>query len=568
MRITIEKRNGIIDAPVTVQLMEQVRAMPGRKRWDNDVRPPRVLFEPTEANIAFLREAFPTAQWTDNTNLLDQIDALYAQSQALRAGAAAAAKVPMPEDYRFKTKPYDHQLRAFMISRDAPAFALLMEAGTGKTKVIIDTGAWLWSQGKIDGIMIVAPNGVHRQWVEEQVPIHMPDWVECSAHAHKVGKLDASLMERGAGLRILTINFEALNTATGRELAERFLRSGRMMMVIDESHRIKNPSAKTTREIIRLGRLTDYRRICTGTPIAKGLEDKFSQFYFLNPHIIGYSSFVTFRNNYCVMGGYENRQIISYRNIEVFQARVAPYSYRVLKRDCLDLPPKIGGIDNPDGPLKRYVEMTSEQRGHYQRLRDELITFMSDGSAVEAPLAVQRMLRLQQVLCGHLPLEDGTLEIIPSNRPAVCKEIVEEAAGKVVIWTRFRHDVQALKATFGDRAVTYQGGQAKENAESLRLFMDPDSAIDILIANQQAGGTGLNLAGLVSDVIYYANSFSSLDRWQSEDRTYRIGTVFPCRYTDLVTRASIDVGIIANLRRKRSISDLTLGELEAMVRAT
>lgn len=563
MLITLDKRNGTLEAHVTVSLLEKVREMPGRKRWDNDVRPPRLLFEPSEANISFLRAQYPGAEWKDNTSVLAEIDAIYAQTLALKD----QPKPSMPTDYRFKTKPYDHQLRAFMISRDALAFALLMEAGTGKTKVIIDTAAWLWGQGKIDGVLILGPNGVHRQWIEEQLPLHLPDWVPHEKHAHKVGKPQVSLFEPTTKLRFLSMNLEAVNTTGGRDLAERFLRSGRMLMVVDESHRIKNPSAKSTKAIIRLGHLANYKRICTGTPVARGLEDKFAQFFFLSAHILGYNSFVSFRNNHCVMGGYENRSIIGYRNIEAFQARIAPYSYRVLKRDCLDLPPKVGGIDNPNGPLKRYVEMTPQQRAHYTALRDELITFLDDGSSVEAPLAVQQLLRLQQVLCGHLPREDGTMEIIPSNRVAVTQDIIDEADGKVVVWTRFRHDVAALKAALGDRAVVVQGGQQNENAESVRLFMDPDSGKDVMIANQQAGGTGLNLAGLVSHVIYYANSFNSIDRWQSEDRTYRIGTVFPCTYVDLVTRGTIDTALIANLRRKRSISDLTLGELEAMVRS-
>lgn len=561
MRITLEKRNGILEAPVTVTLLEQIRLMPGRKRWDNESRPPRLLFEPSEANISWLRETFPGAEWEDKTDVLAQIDALYAHTQSLMQQAKPVA----PKDYRFKTKPYDHQLRAFMLSRDQEAFALLMEAGTGKTKVIIDTAAYRWGRGDIDGVFIVAPNGVHRQWVEEQLPLHLPDWSPALAHAHKVGKPQDALFNPSPKLRWLTMNLEAINTTAGRDMAERFLRSGRMMMVVDESQRIKNPTAKSTKAVIQLGRLATLRRICTGTPIAKGLEDKYSQFYFLSPFILGFNSFYAFRNNYCVMGGYNNSQIVGYRNVEKFQARIAPFSYRVLKKDCLDLPPKIGGINHPNGPLKRYVELTPEQRRHYQEVRDQLITFLKDGSAVETPLAVQRILRLQQILCGHLPREDGTVEIIPSNRVKVAVEAAEEAHGKVVVWARFRHDVQVLSAAFGDRAVVVQGGQPKENAESVRLFMDPDSGKDVLIANQQAGGTGLNLAGLVSHVIYYSNSFSSLDRWQSEDRTYRIGTTFPVTYVDLVARGTIDVGILANLRRKKSISDLTLGELEAMV---
>lgn len=549
--------------------------MPGRKRWDNDARPPRLLFEPSSANIEFLRSQFPGAEWTDTTDVLAQIDALYEQSRA-----PATARVASPDDYRFKTKPFDHQLRIFMESRDRKEYALFCEAGTGKTKMLIDTAGWLWAQGKIDGMLIISPNGVHRQWVEEQMPIHMPDFVGCLApHAWKVGRISDEMFGPTHLLRTLSMNFESLVSEAGRLVAERFLGSGRMMMIIDESHRIKNPSAKITKVCIQLSRKALYRRIATGTPVAKGLEDKFSQMLFLSPFILGFNSFYSFRNNYCVLGGYENRQIIGYRNIEQFQARVAPHAARVRKRDCLDLPPKIGGIDHPDGPLKRYVELTPEQKRHYDRLKTELMTELSDGSIVETALAIQKLIRLQQVIQGHLPREDGTLELIPSNRVKVCQELVEEASGKVVIWTRFRHDVEMLRAAFGDRAVVIQGGQAKENAQSVALFTDKDSGKDVLIANQAAGGTGLNLtvaditadmigSNYVTDVIYYANSFASIDRWQSEERTYRIGTVFPVTYTDIVARGTMDTAILANLRRKKNISALALGELEVMIQGT
>lgn len=564
MRITLDKRNGTLETDkIDMALLEAARAMPGRKRWDSS-KPPKLLFEPSEANISYLRETFPGAEWTDNTTVLAQVDALMA-SVATFHDRFVPPRPEMPKDWKFKSKPFDHQLRAFLMSRAAEYYALFMEQGTGKTKVIWDTAGWLWSQGLIDGMLVVGPNGVHTQWVEEQMPVHLPDFVETFTCIWKVDKLTDELFQPTHKLRVFTINYEGITRGGGEDICQRFLNSGRMLMVVDESHRIKSPSANVTKAVLRMRRNTAYRRLLTGTPVAKGLEDKYSQYEFLSPFILGHNTFTSFKKAYCVeIGGI----IRDYRNLEQFRARITPHTFRVLKRDALDLPEKIGGIDHPAGPLKRYVELTPEQRHHYDLLRRELWTQLSDGTLIETPLAVQKLIRLQQVLCGHLPRDDGTLEILPNNRPKVAQEIVEEVQGKVCIWARFTHDIDLLVATFGKaRALPYYGPNKKDHDKNKALFRDPSSPYDILVLNQASGGTGLDgLQDVASTNIYYSNSFNALDRWQSEDRTHRIGTRFPVTYYDLVARSTVDLAFLSNIRRKRNISDLALAELEIMLR--
>lgn len=566
--IEVNDKRGILRGPINVTMLEKVRAMPGRKRWNNNIRPPELLFEPSEANISFIKEHWPEAEWIDETanknlTIIDEMLALRQQSMADKLGP-----IKMPDDYQFKAKadpPFKQQIRCFMLSRDMEYYALFMEQATGKTRVLIDTAAYLWSKGKIDGFCVITLNGVHHQWVDEQIPLWMPEWVQYTAFAMKSGNMPIELLQPATNMRILSANFESLKSDTNARLIWRFLRSGRMMLIIDESQKIKAPAGKFSREIRDMADLAVYRRIATGTPIAKGLEDKYAQYRFLSPFILGHNTYTSFKNNYCIV---IDNKIRDYRNIEQFQARIAPYTFRCLKSDVMDLPPKIGGIANPNGPLKRFVELTPEQRKHYNNIRQDALTELSDGSTIVAPRAIQKLMRLQQILCGYLPREDGTLEHIPNNRIQSTLDLIEQAQGKVVIWARFVEDIESLSQTIGEECVTYYGKTSDDERElNKKLFNDPKSDKRILIANQQSGGAGLNLQfGGVDTIIYYSNSFAALDRWQSEDRTHRPGMTVPQTFYDLVARGTVDTAILANLRRKKDISDLALSELEAMFR--
>ena len=178
-------------------------------------------------------------------------------------------------NYKFKTKPYEHQLTALEKSWNKETYAYFMEMGTGKTKVLIDNLAMLYDKGKIDGAIIVAPKGVVKTWYEQELPTHLPDHIEnvsvlwqpnmTKKHQENLDRL----FETGEDLHILIMNVEALSTDKGVKFATKFLHSHRTMMAIDESTTIKNPSAKRTKNIISLGKDAKYKRIMTGSPITK-----------------------------------------------------------------------------------------------------------------------------------------------------------------------------------------------------------------------------------------------------------------------------------------------------------
>jgi len=454
-------------------------------------------------------------------------------------------------DFKFKTKPFAHQLKVFMESRRKRNFALLMEQGTGKTKVALDTAAYLYLNGKIDTLVVIAPNGVHRNWVNKEVPIHMACDYKAVFYSAQMKKeqqenFDAVLKYKD-GLRIFSFNVEAFTSLVAQKTMMKVLKNNKVMMVVDESSKIKTPGAKRTKLITFFGRSAVCRRILTGTPVTKGPEDLFAQFKFLNPDILGFTAFYKFRARYCIMGGFENRQIIAYQNTEELTENVEKSSYRVLKKDCLDLPDKIY--------QRHYVSMSKAQEKLYNEIKRDFITELN-GNEIQAPEAITRLLRLQQILCGWFPTEHSIEPIDKINlRLKGLEEVLSNITGKVIIWARFRADLKAIEGLLGDKAVSYHGGVSDDDREEAVNRFQNDDEVRYFISNPQAGGTGLTLTA-AEYVIYYSNSFDLEQRLQSEDRCHRHGTTTNVTYIDIECQKSIDTKIIKALRDKKNLADI------------
>ena len=210
-------------------------------------------------------------------------------------------------NYKFKTKPYAHQLTALDKSWNRETYAYFMEMGTGKTKVLIDNVAMLYDKGKINGALIVAPKGVIGTWHNQEIPTHLPNHInnvtvlwQPNITKKQQEKLN-TLFALGEDLHILIMNVEAFSTTKGRDFAMKFLNSHRALMAIDESTTIKTPTAKRTKNILSLTPLTKYRRIMTGSPVTKNPLDLFSQCYFLDPFHLNHESYYSFRMRYAIM---------------------------------------------------------------------------------------------------------------------------------------------------------------------------------------------------------------------------------------------------------------------------
>ena len=276
-------------------------------------------------------------------------------------------------NYKFKTKPYAHQLKALEMSWNKEVFAYFMEMGTGKSKVLLDNVAMLFDKGKIDSVLIVAPKGVYKNWYDTEIPEHLADhidrnvvlWKALITKEQKL-KYDSLFEQDFTKLNIFIMNVEALSTKKGLEAARQFLNVKKVLFAIDESTTIKNPQAKRTKNILDLSKMGKYRRILTGSPVTKSPLDLYTQCFFLDPWLLGHMSYYSFRTRYALMrnmnfSGRSVNVVVGYQRLDELAESLKPFSYRVLKDDCLDLPPKTY--------MKRVIQLTPEQKKVYEQMK-------------------------------------------------------------------------------------------------------------------------------------------------------------------------------------------------------
>ena len=470
-------------------------------------------------------------------------------------------------NYKFKTEPYAHQIKALEMSWDRPYFAYFMEMGTGKSKVLIDNISMLYDNGKINGVLIVAPKGVVKNWYEGEIPTHLVDHIEyksvlwqSSITQTQQKNLD-SLFETGEDLHILIMNVEALSTKKGYDFAQKFLFSHRAMMAVDESTTIKNPEAKRTKNICQLGLATKYNRILTGSPVTKSPLDLYKQCEFLSPGLLGHESYYTFRTRYAIMrtanfGGRSVQIVVGYRNLDELSEKLKAFSYRVLKDECLDLPKKTF--------MKRTVSLTPDQMKVYKEMsRLALASFT--GKMMTTATVLTQLMRLQQITCGNFIADDGTMHELATNRLPELMDLLDEIEGKVVIWANFQRDVhriiEAINKEYGpDSFVDYYGLTPQEDRQkNIKKFQDPNSKVKFFIGTTQTGGYGITLTA-ASTMIYYSNGYDLEKRQQSEARIDRIGQERPMTYIDIICENTVDTRIVKALRKKVNIATQIMGE--------
>ena len=473
----------------------------------------------------------------------------------------------MVRNYRFKTKPYEHQLVALEKSWDKEEYAYFMEMGTGKSKVLIDNIAMLYDKGKINGVLIVAPKGVYKNWYSSEIPTHLASHIQhksvlwtASISKTKQEELN-SLFKSDFNLHVLVMNVEAFSTKKGLQFALKFLNSHKTLMAVDESTTIKTPSAKRTKSILALSKSAVYRRILTGSPITKSPLDLYTQCGFLNEDLLGFSSYYAFRSRYAHMiernfGGRRVQIVKSYQRLDELSKLIEPFSYRVLKEDCLDLPDKIY--------IKREIELTEEQLKLYSTMKQMALATLN-GKLLTAPNVLTQLMRLHQITCGHFKSDDGKIQELKNNRLEELMSILEETEGKVIIWANYIYDIEriaeAIKKEYGDDSIVqYYGAiHTDERQKNIERFQDPLSPFRFFIGNPQTGGYGITLTA-ANTVIYYSNGYDLEKRLQSEDRAHRIGQKKSVTYIDLIAEKTIDEKIVKALRKKIDIASQIMGE--------
>jgi len=491
---------------------------------------------------------------------------------------------------RFKTKPRDHQLEGIRLVDGRTAFAYLAEMGTGKSWMLINDVASLWGEGRVNGLLIFAVNGGQWTWTLNELPAHMPDWVRWRSaawSAHQTKKTAHALNSILTGddsteLRVLVMNHEALQTKRGLEFAQRFATSViKLMIAVDESSGFKNPQAVRTKALFSLKPFSTYRRILDGFAINNGPFDAFAQFSFLDETILRTTSYFAFKAEYAEMlsptnalvqsvkrrsGSRGTPQIVArapdgkprYKNLDKLNALIAPHSFRVLKADCLDLPEKVY--------TQTYFELEPQQRKVYDLMEDQARMIIENGE--ETPVArLAALMKLSQINSGFI-ISPITREPMPieGENPKLSLlesrlETLIEGGQRIIVWARFREELKqiaALAARRGWSIVQYHGDTPRdERIEGITKFQAGEA--NIFLAQQQVGATTITLTA-ATHVIYYSNTFSARDRWQSEDRAHRIGQRNVVTYEDLIALKTIDAKIVSVLRSKRDCAELVMGD--------
>ena len=471
-------------------------------------------------------------------------------------------------NYKFKTKPYGHQLDALKASWDKEVFAYFMEMGTGKSKVLLDNAAILYDKGEINALLLIAPKGVYKNWFDSEIPTHLVDhidkkmvlWKSSDKSIKQIKKLN-TLFEPGSDLRILIMNVESFSSGNGSEFAYKFLSAHpKSMVAIDEATTIKTPTSNRTKNILKLSNHCKYRRILTGSPVTKSPLDLYSQCAFLDPWLLDHQSFYTFRARYSIckkieVNGRRIEIVVGYRNLGELSDKIKTFSQRVLKEDCLDLPEKTF--------VKHYVELTKEQKKVYEQMKKEAIAFL-DGKMQSTATVMTQLMRLHQITCGHFTADDGTIKDLPCSRLGELMDILEKIEGKTIIWSHYTHDVKRIiaeiKKVYGeDSVVDYYGATDTDSRSANIKKFQTDDRCRFFVGTTHTGGYGITLtAG--SNMVYFSNGYDLEKRQQSEARIDRIGQTKKMTYIDIMAQDTIDERIVKALRSKVNIANAIMDE--------
>jgi SNF2 family DNA or RNA helicase len=370
-----------------------------------------------------------------------------------------------------------------------------------------------------------------------------------------------TLFKSSYDLHILIMNVEALSTKKGKQFAEKFLSCHKTLMAIDESTTIKNPGAARTKNIIALGKNVSYKRILTGSPVTKSPLDLYTQCWFLDPWLLDQQSYYSFRTRYALLrkimvSGRQIEIVVGYRNLGELSEKIKPFSHRVLKDDCLDLPSKTY--------MKRTIQLTEEQNKVYKQMKEIALATLN-GKMTTTHNVITQLMRLHQITCGHFKSDDGQTQKIANNRLDELMDVLSEMEGKAVIWAHYRYDieviVEAIKKEYGDNSVvTYYGDTTTDDRQkAIKLIQNPESPVRFIVGTPQTGGYGITLTG-ASTMIYYSNGYDLEKRQQSEARIDRIGQEKPMTYIDIIAEGTVDEKIVKALRTKVNIATEIMGE--------
>ena len=550
--------------------LERIRGFPERK-WRRELKCWLVPF--SAANIEYLRQTFDASEFSMDEEAgvvlryMDVRDEVAERKEQRRWEYIFEDKVPKIS-YTAHREPYRHQTVALDALHNSPVFALLMEMGTGKTKVIIDEAKWQSEKRIEDGdkpfkVLVVCPRTLQRTWLQEfekDIEPEFPYWAGRISTQVRGMKTLLEMARARVPLKFCILNYEKLGAMAKALMAVKF-----DMMVLDESTKIKNPSAHRTKNSIFVGESCARRAILTGAPVTNSILDLFSQFEFLENGILGYSTYYQYKDRFARFSKIKGRRwekLTGWKNLDELKTRLAKHSFIVRKDQCLDLPPKTYEA--------RTVEMTPKQAELYEQMLEMYLATLSDytdpSTTMKAPITLVQLLRLCQICCDYIKTESGEEVTIPGGNPKL-EALLEDIDAlppdaKVLVWARFTYDVRTITERLTKEKIGWVqlvGGMSDRDRDLAVDLFNGKNNVRVLVGEPSTGGYGLTLLGHKDNpcytVYYYSNDFSLEKRMQSEDRCHRIGQVRPVTYVDIICENTIEEKIVAVLRERKELSD-------------
>ena len=457
-----------------------------------------------------------------------------------------------------KTVPFQHQIAAFNKAISIPNFAALMEQGCGKTAVAIAAAGYRFQRGEVRRVLVVAPASV--------VPVWPKEFATHADFPHEVIALEGPVNKRKGALLYWKPNEGKLQVAvTNYEATWRMddaLAAWQPDMIIcDESQRIKTPGARQSKAMARLGTIARYRMILTGTPVSQGPLDFYSQYRFLDRNIFG-TSYYAFRARYALMGGYGNRQVIGYQNLDDLVQKAHSVAFRCRKEDCLDLPEQVDQV--------MYCELEKDARRIYDQLVRESVAELSEENIVMAPNVLSRLLRLSQMTGGYLRVDEQTT-LVSKAKMGLLEETLDDlldAGKKVVVFARFIPEIEAIVKMLEKKKVAHgliYGATPMDARGGMVDAFQTDPEVKVFVAQIQTAGLGITLHA-ADTAIFYSLDYSFANYDQCRARIHRIGQKNNCTYIHLVARNTVDEKVLAALAEKKSLADQVVDNWRELLR--
>ena len=417
--------------------------------------------------------------------------------------------------------------------------AFLMDMGTGKTITTIALAGTLYHKHRITQMLVVCPKSIVDVWEQEFEKFAAFNYQLAVLDGNSAKKADTIRYMIGNGLQVIVVNYESC-----WRLEAELARWHPDMIVCDESSKIKNPQAKCSKALHRLGKISSYNMILTGTPITNSPLDFFSQYKFLDEGIFG-GSFYSFRAYYAILGGFQNHQIVGYKHLAELVEKAHSIAYRIRIDEAVDLPEFVEEV--------RPVKLEQNAQKIYDGIEKDSYAELMSGEITTRNVLTQ-LLRLSQITGGFVRNDDGDeAQQLSTAKLDALEDVIDscmEEGKKVIVFARFVPEIDAIARMLRKKNIGYSvvRGGVKDRAEEVRRFQQDDGC-RVFVGQIQAAGMGLTLTA-ASTMVFYSLDYNMANFDQAKARIHRVSQTQNCHYIYLCCRNTIDNKVLRSLRSK------------------